>query len=168
VRASTDTAFFNSSAESGDSATVVFPLVCWSADAEKADTNAITLSPSHFRNRGIICQFTDWTCRVQSGLSELQLRRQQILTCRSEVVPRWWLLVKVHVVVMPKQSVLDPQGVAVKNALRDLGLDTVDSVRVGKLLELEFTTPPNDAKLEEVCRDLLSNPVIEDYTIRRH
>jgi phosphoribosylformylglycinamidine synthase PurS subunit len=77
-------------------------------------------------------------------------------------------LMKVHVVVMPKQSVLDPQGVAVKNALRDLGLGTVDSVRVGKFLELEFEAPPDDAKLEEVCRDLLSNPVIEDYSIWRH
>jgi len=77
-------------------------------------------------------------------------------------------LMKVHVVVMPKQSVLDPQGVAVKNALRDLGLDTVDSVRVGKFLELEFATPPDEAKLEGVCRDLLSNPVIEDYMIQRH
>jgi phosphoribosylformylglycinamidine (FGAM) synthase PurS component len=43
----------------------------------------------------------------------------------------------------------------------------VDSVRVGKLLELEFKTPPNEAQLEEACRDLLSNPVIEDYTIQR-
>jgi phosphoribosylformylglycinamidine synthase len=76
-------------------------------------------------------------------------------------------LMKVHVVVMPKQSVLDPQGVAVRNALRDLGLETVDSVRVGKFLELEFKTPPDEAKLEAVCRDLLSNPVVEDYTIRR-
>ena len=75
-------------------------------------------------------------------------------------------LMKVHVVVMPKQSVLDPQGVAVKNALKDVGLDTVDSVRVGKFLELEFKTAPDGLKLEEVCRDLLSNPVIEDYTIR--
>jgi phosphoribosylformylglycinamidine synthase len=74
---------------------------------------------------------------------------------------------KVHVVVMPKQSVLDPQGVAVRNALRDLGLEMVDSVRVGKFLELEFKTLPDETKLEEVCRDLLSNPVIEDYTIRR-
>ena len=73
---------------------------------------------------------------------------------------------KVHVIVMPKQSVLDPQGVAVRNALKDIGLDTVDSVRVGKFLELEFKTPPDKGKLEEVCRDLLSNPVIEDYTIR--
>ena len=75
-------------------------------------------------------------------------------------------LMKVHVVVMPKQSVLDPQGVAVKNALKDVGLDTVDSVRVGKVMELEFKTAPDGSKLEEVCRDLLSNPVIEDYTIR--
>ena len=75
-------------------------------------------------------------------------------------------LMKVHVVVMPKQSVLDPQGVAVKNALKDVGLDTVDSVRIGKFMELEFKTAPDGPKLEEVCRDLLSNPVIEDYTIR--
>jgi phosphoribosylformylglycinamidine synthase PurS subunit len=76
-------------------------------------------------------------------------------------------LMKVQVVVMPKQSVLDPQGVAVRNALKDLGLDTIDAVRVGKFLELEFETPPDEAKLEEVCRNLLSNPVIEDYSIRR-
>jgi phosphoribosylformylglycinamidine synthase subunit PurS len=76
-------------------------------------------------------------------------------------------LMKVQVVVMPKQSVLDPQGVAVRNALKDLGLGMIDSVRVGKFLELEFKTPPDEAKLEQVCRDLLSNPVIEDYTIRR-
>ena len=86
-------------------------------------------------------------------------------------------LMKVHVVVMPKQSVLDPQGVAVKNALKDVGLDTVDSVRVGKVMELEFKTPPDDAKLEEVCHPfetqrlgdgapVLDAPVIEDYTIR--
>jgi phosphoribosylformylglycinamidine synthase PurS subunit len=76
-------------------------------------------------------------------------------------------LMKVQVVVMPKQSVLDPQGVAVRNALKDLGLNTIDAVRVGKFLELEFETPPDEAKLEEVCRNLLSNPVIEDYSIRR-
>jgi phosphoribosylformylglycinamidine synthase subunit PurS len=75
-------------------------------------------------------------------------------------------LMKVHVVVMPKQSVLDPQGVAVRNALKDLGLQTVESVRVGKVLELEFTTVPDEQRLHEICRDLLSNPVIEDYAIR--
>jgi phosphoribosylformylglycinamidine synthase subunit PurS len=75
-------------------------------------------------------------------------------------------LMKVHVIVMPKQSVLDPQGVAVRNALKELGLDTIESVRVGKYLELEFRIPPSEMKLKEVCRDLLSNPVIEDYTVK--
>ena len=75
---------------------------------------------------------------------------------------------KVHVIVMPKQSVLDPQGVAVRNALKDVGLETVESVRVGKFLELEFKMPPGEMKLKEICRDLLSNPVIEDYTIQYH
>jgi len=78
------------------------------------------------------------------------------------------VLMKVHVIVMPKQSVLDPQGVAVRNALKDVGLETVESVRVGKFLELEFKTPPGEMKLEEICRDLLSNPVIEDYRIQYH
>jgi phosphoribosylformylglycinamidine synthase subunit PurS len=72
---------------------------------------------------------------------------------------------KVRVTVMPKQSVLDPQGVAVRNALKDIGLRNIESVRVGKLLELEFATLPDEQRLEEVCRDLLSNPVIEDYKI---
>jgi phosphoribosylformylglycinamidine synthase subunit PurS len=72
---------------------------------------------------------------------------------------------KVRVTVMPKQSVLDPQGVAVRNALKDIGLKNIESVRVGKLLELEFATLPDEQRLEEVCRDLLSNPVIEDYKI---
>jgi len=73
---------------------------------------------------------------------------------------------KVRVIVMPKESVLDPQGVAVRNALKDVGLQSVENVRVGKLLELEFTAPPDEGRLDEICRDLLSNPVIEDYAIR--
>jgi phosphoribosylformylglycinamidine synthase PurS subunit len=75
-------------------------------------------------------------------------------------------LMKVCVVVMPKQSVLDPQGVAVRNALKDAGLQAVESVRVGKVLELELTAPPDEQRLDEICRDLLSNPVIEEYAIR--
>ena len=73
---------------------------------------------------------------------------------------------KVRVIVMPKESVLDPQGVAVRNALKDVGLQSVENVRVGKLLELEFAAPPDEQRLDEICRDLLSNPVIEDYSIR--
>ena len=78
-----------------------------------------------------------------------------------------FLLMKVHVIVMPKQSVLDPQGVAVRNALRETGLEMVEQVRVGRFLELEFSREPDPAKLEAICRDLLSNPVIEDYVVER-
>src|SRR6476661_5931001 len=68
VSASTDTAFFNSSAESGVSETVLLSADCWSAEAEKTDNHAITLKPSHFRNKGICWEFTDWTFRVQSSV----------------------------------------------------------------------------------------------------
>jgi phosphoribosylformylglycinamidine synthase PurS subunit len=73
--------------------------------------------------------------------------------------------VKFEVVVMPKRSVLDPQGVAVRNAVRELGLTDVGTVRVGKIIELEFADAPDEAKLDEICRDLLCNQVIEDYRI---
>lgn len=71
---------------------------------------------------------------------------------------------KAKVIVMPKQSVLDPQGVAVREAIQHHGMPGVKSVRVGKFMEIELTEG-DETKLHEVCRDLLSNPVIEDYTL---
>lgn len=73
---------------------------------------------------------------------------------------------KAVVTVTPKKSVLDPQGTAVAQALAHLGLDTAGKVRVGKSIEIELPADPVDqAKLHQICRDLLSNPVIEDYTL---
>jgi phosphoribosylformylglycinamidine synthase len=72
---------------------------------------------------------------------------------------------KATVTVMPKRSVLDPQGVAVRDAMRHHGLPEVKSVRVGKFMEIEVEGANEDA-LHEICRDLLSNPVIEDYELR--
>jgi phosphoribosylformylglycinamidine synthase, purS protein len=72
---------------------------------------------------------------------------------------------KLQVIVMPKKTVLDPQGVAVRNAIRELGLDGIASVRVGKMVEIEADSLPERGKLEQICRDLLSNPVVEDYQI---
>ncbi len=68
---------------------------------------------------------------------------------------------------MPKESVLDPQGVAVLQALNHLGMKSALSVRVGKAIELEWDGPadPADPALNQICRDVLSNPVIEDYSI---
>jgi phosphoribosylformylglycinamidine synthase len=71
---------------------------------------------------------------------------------------------KAKVIVMPKQSVLDPQGVAVRDALQHHGLHGVKSVRIGKFMEIESDSL-NVEQLHEICRDLLSNPVIEDYAL---
>ena len=72
---------------------------------------------------------------------------------------------KLQVIVMPKKTVLDPQGVAVRNAVRELGLEGIGSVRVGKVVEIEADILPDRGKLEQICQDLLSNPVVEDYEI---
>lgn len=73
---------------------------------------------------------------------------------------------KATVIVMPKASVLDPQGVAVRDAMRHHNLCEVSSVRIGKIMEIECGSKVSEEKLHELCRDLLSNPVIEDYTIQ--
>lgn len=72
---------------------------------------------------------------------------------------------KVTVVVMPKASVLDPQGVAVRDAMHHHGMPEVGSVRIGKIMEIESEQDLPEEKLHEMCRDLLSNPVIEDYRL---
>ena len=78
---------------------------------------------------------------------------------------------KARVTVMPKQAVLDPQGNAVRAAIHHLGLPSAGSVRVGKFMEIEIdpSAAGDRAALEEklhaLCRDLLSNPVIEDYRL---
>lgn len=75
---------------------------------------------------------------------------------------------KVNVVVIPKAAVLDPQGAAVRDAMQHLGMPEVRSVRIGKFLEIEIdeNTPDLEKRLHGICRDLLSNPVIEDYEVQ--
>ena len=73
---------------------------------------------------------------------------------------------KINVFVTPKKNVLDPQGAAVGHALASLGFQGLKGTRVGKLIELEVEAPDSPefrARLDQVCRDLLSNPVIEDF-----
>jgi len=76
---------------------------------------------------------------------------------------------KTKVIVMPKATVLDPQGAAVRDAMQHLGMPEVHSVRIGKYMEIEVDdeTQDLDARLDALCRDLLSNPVIEDYEVLR-
>lgn len=76
---------------------------------------------------------------------------------------------KAHVHVRLKPGVLDPQGKAIGNALAALGFEGVTDVRQGKLIELDLVeTDPVRAReqIEGMCRELLANPVIEDYTIQ--
>ena len=78
-------------------------------------------------------------------------------------------LMKAKVIVMPKAAVLDPQGNAVRDAMRHLGMPEVRSVRIGKYMEIDVDGENGkiESRLHELCRDLLSNPVIEDYELQR-
>jgi phosphoribosylformylglycinamidine synthase subunit PurS len=78
-------------------------------------------------------------------------------------------LMKAKVIVMPKAAVLDPQGNAVRDAMRHLGMPEVRSVRIGKYMEIDVDGQNGDleARLHGLCRDLLSNPVIEDYELQK-
>jgi len=73
---------------------------------------------------------------------------------------------KALVTVMPKPSVLDPQGAAAAEAMRHHGLEKVGRVRIGKVVEIELPDGTDEKILHEISRDLLSNPVIEDYELR--
>ena len=75
---------------------------------------------------------------------------------------------KARVHVSLKSGVLDPQGKAIGNALASLGFAGIGEVRQGKLIEIELEE--NDpgkarAKVEAMCKELLANPVIENYAI---
>ena len=77
-------------------------------------------------------------------------------------------MARVVVDVMPKPEILDPQGKAVLGALPRLGFHGVTDVRQGKRFELEFEGEITDEILDEVrevAQTLLSNPVIENYTV---
>ena len=72
-------------------------------------------------------------------------------------------------IVKPKEAVLDPQGNAVRDAMRHLGMPEVRSVRIGKYMEIDVEGQNGDleSRLHSLCRDLLSNPVIEDYELQK-
>ena len=72
----------------------------------------------------------------------------------------------VHVTLKP--DVLDPQGKAIQKASVSLGYEGIQSVRQGKLFEVELDAPDADAAQEllaELCKKLLANPVIENFEI---
>ena len=74
---------------------------------------------------------------------------------------------KARVLVTLKPGVLDPQGKAIHHALEGLGFGGVNDVRAGKLIELDLDEGTDDATIEEMCRKLLANTVIENFRIER-
>ena len=74
---------------------------------------------------------------------------------------------RAHVTITLRKSILDPQGKAVHHALASLGIAAVDDVRIGKYLELQLRGENEKevrALVEEACKKLLANPVMEEYS----
>lgn len=75
---------------------------------------------------------------------------------------------KAKVTITLKSGVLDPQGKAIEGALAGLGFDGASEVRQGKVIELKLAESSESAaraKVEDMCRKLLANPVMENYAI---
>ncbi|TCP24100.1 phosphoribosylformylglycinamidine synthase [Scopulibacillus darangshiensis] len=71
---------------------------------------------------------------------------------------------KVKVYITLRESVLDPQGQAVKDSLHNMEYKNVQDVRIGKFIELELDdTADIDTQIKEMCEKLLANTVIENY-----
>jgi phosphoribosylformylglycinamidine synthase len=79
-------------------------------------------------------------------------------------------MMKAHVYVMPKTSVLDPQGQTIQNALRKIGFADVTSVRQGKYIVLTLAEGLSEetarTQVERIAHEVLTNPVIEEFTYR--
>jgi phosphoribosylformylglycinamidine synthase len=76
---------------------------------------------------------------------------------------------RVHVRVMPRATLLDPQGQAVEHALTALGFGEAGGVRVGRAIELDVAAPSRadaEARVRQMCDKLLANPVTEDYLLQ--
>jgi phosphoribosylformylglycinamidine synthase len=73
---------------------------------------------------------------------------------------------KATIQVRLKNGILDPQGKTVNNALQHLGFKNIDNVRIGKLIEFEINESNKEKAfqlIEDACKKLLANPVIEDF-----
>lgn len=74
-----------------------------------------------------------------------------------------------HIDVMPMEEILDPQGKVVTRSLHNLGLSTIDKVRIGKHIRLEVEAADKqeaEAYVDKACRQLLANLIMERYSFR--
>ena len=74
---------------------------------------------------------------------------------------------KAEIDVMPLDALLDPQGKAVTNSMKNIGLPEIDGVRIGRHVRLFIDAPSKEVahqKVEEACKKLLSNQIMESFT----
>ena len=77
---------------------------------------------------------------------------------------------KFSVTVTLKKDVLDPQGKVVQNTLQNLGMENLKSIRQGKYFEIELDDNDQkkaEKKIDEMCKKLLANLIIEDYKVNK-
>ncbi|WP_170005397.1 phosphoribosylformylglycinamidine synthase subunit PurS [Pseudopontixanthobacter vadosimaris] len=74
---------------------------------------------------------------------------------------------KLRIQISRKPGVLDPEGRAVHHALEGLGFSGIQDVRIGRMVELQVADDISDAAIEDMCRKLLANTVIENYRVEK-
>lgn len=77
-------------------------------------------------------------------------------------------MAKARVTITLKKTIMDAQGQTVARALHNLGYTGVQNLRIGKHIEMELDGAPTDqitAQVDEMCRSLLANPIIEDFQV---
>jgi len=77
-------------------------------------------------------------------------------------------MAKARVVITLKKTIMDAQGQTVEKALHNLGYHGISNLRIGKYLEMELDGSPRPdlaARVDEMCRKLLANPIIEDFRV---
>ena len=75
---------------------------------------------------------------------------------------------KAHIKITLRPAILDPQGKAAQQALQNLGFDHINSVRIGKYIELEISADTAESAksvADSACEKLLANPIMEDYMV---
>jgi phosphoribosylformylglycinamidine synthase PurS subunit len=78
------------------------------------------------------------------------------------------VMAKARVIVTLKKTIMDAQGQTVERALHNLGYRGVRNLRIGKVIEMEVNGAPKEqlsTRLDEMCRKLLANPIIEDFRV---
>lgn len=78
-------------------------------------------------------------------------------------------MIKAEIYITLKKTLADPQGLTIKHALTSLGYNAVNEVRLGKLITVDLNLKDKEEAQREInsmCKKLLANPVIEDYSFQ--